>query len=64
MANNQKSQVAAKKLYALARKPCRARLVHLQLCAQENAASAISVMGASGRAKIWRYNSGANLYAE
>jgi Tfp pilus assembly protein FimT len=27
-------------------------------------ASAISIMGASGRAKIWRYNAGANLYAE
>jgi len=27
-------------------------------------ASAISIMGASGRVKIWRYSSGANLYAE
>ena len=27
-------------------------------------ASAISIMGASGRVKIWRYNAGANLYAE
>ena len=27
-------------------------------------ASAISVMGASGRVKIWRYNASANLYAE
>lgn len=27
-------------------------------------ASAISVMGASGRVKIWRYNAGANLYTE
>ena len=27
-------------------------------------ASAISVIGASGRVKIWRYNAGANLYAE
>jgi prepilin-type N-terminal cleavage/methylation domain-containing protein len=27
-------------------------------------ASAISIMGASGRVKIWRYNPGANLYAE
>lgn len=26
-------------------------------------ASAISIMGASGRVKIWRYDSGANLYA-
>ncbi|MGH9873015.1 MAG: pilus assembly FimT family protein [Pyrinomonadaceae bacterium] len=26
--------------------------------------SAISIMGASGRVKIWRYNAGANLYAE
>ena len=26
-------------------------------------ASAISIMGASGRIKIWRYDSGANLYA-
>lgn len=27
-------------------------------------ASAISIMGASGRIKIWRYDSGANLYAD
>lgn len=27
-------------------------------------ASAISIMGASGRVKIWRYNASANLYAE
>ena len=27
-------------------------------------ASAISIMGASGRVKIWRYSSGADLYAE
>jgi prepilin-type N-terminal cleavage/methylation domain-containing protein len=27
-------------------------------------ASAISIMGASGRVKIWRYDSGANLYAD
>ena len=27
-------------------------------------ASAISIMGASGRVKLWRYNAGANLYAE
>jgi prepilin-type N-terminal cleavage/methylation domain-containing protein len=27
-------------------------------------ASAISIMGASGRVKIWRYNAGANLYTE
>ena len=27
-------------------------------------ASAISIMGAAGRVKIWRYNAGANLYAE
>ena len=32
--------------------------------AASGTASAISVMGASGRVKIWRYNSGANLYAE
>jgi hypothetical protein len=27
-------------------------------------AAAISIMGASGRVKIWRYDSGANLYTE
>jgi Tfp pilus assembly protein FimT len=32
--------------------------------AARGTASAISVMGASGRIKIWRYNSSANLYAE
>jgi prepilin-type N-terminal cleavage/methylation domain-containing protein len=32
--------------------------------AASGTASAISVMGPSGRVKIWRYNTGANLYAE
>ena len=32
--------------------------------AASGTASAISIMGASGRVKIWRYNAGANLYAE
>ena len=32
--------------------------------AASGTASAISVMGASGRVKIWRYNAGANLYTE
>ena len=32
--------------------------------ADSGTASAISVMGASGRVKIWRYNAGANLYTE
>jgi hypothetical protein len=27
-------------------------------------ASAISIMGASGRVKIWRYDSGADLYSD
>lgn len=31
--------------------------------ASQGTASAISIMGASGRAKIWRYNASANLYA-
>ena len=32
--------------------------------ASKGTASAISIMGASGRVKIWRYDSGANLYAD
>lgn len=32
--------------------------------AASGTASAISIMGASGRVKIWRYNASANLYAE
>jgi prepilin-type N-terminal cleavage/methylation domain-containing protein len=32
--------------------------------APQGTASAISIMGASGRVKIWRYDSGANLYAD
>ena len=32
--------------------------------APEGTASAISVLGAAGRVKIWRYNAGANLYAD
>lgn len=32
--------------------------------AAPDTASAISIMGASGRVKIWRYNAGANLYTE
>ncbi len=32
--------------------------------APEATASAISIMGASGRAKIWKYNPGADRYAE
>jgi len=32
--------------------------------AAKGTASAISIMGASGRVKIWRYSSGANLYVE
>lgn len=32
--------------------------------APEGTASAISVMGAAGRVKIWRYNAGANAYAD
>lgn len=32
--------------------------------AAPDTASAVSIMGASGRVKIWRYNAGANLYAE
>lgn len=32
--------------------------------ASQGTASAISVMGPSGRVKIWRYDAGANLYAE
>jgi hypothetical protein len=32
--------------------------------APQATASAISVMGASGRVKIWRYDQSANLYAE
>ena len=32
--------------------------------AASGTASAISIMGASGRVKIWRYNAGANIYAE
>jgi Tfp pilus assembly protein FimT len=32
--------------------------------AASGTASAISIMGASGRVKIWRYNAGANLYSE
>jgi hypothetical protein len=32
--------------------------------ASQGTASAISIMGPSGRVKIWRYNASANLYAE
>jgi prepilin-type N-terminal cleavage/methylation domain-containing protein len=32
--------------------------------APQGTASAISIMGASGRVKIWRYDSGADLYAD
>ena len=32
--------------------------------AARGTASAISVIGASGRVKIWRYDAGANVYAE
>jgi hypothetical protein len=32
--------------------------------AARGTASAISVMGASGRIKIWRYDHSANLYTE
>jgi hypothetical protein len=32
--------------------------------APKGTASAISIMGAAGRAKIWRYDAGANRYTE
>jgi hypothetical protein len=32
--------------------------------AAQETASAISVLGSSGRIKIWRYGSNANVYAE
>jgi hypothetical protein len=32
--------------------------------AAQGTASAISIIGASGRAKIWRYDAGANAYSE